>query len=398
MSSLLLDSQQSLLPGTTTQQRRWNKQLIHIYRTWINYKLGTKIFISTVLLVVTLITVFIFTSVTGIQLSLPHTYFLSSHSNQPTIYVSIASYRDPQCHLTIRDMYEHSEYPERIHVGIYQQHGEKEDDCLKDLDQYDYVKLQNIKIERVHFSEGRGPCAARYHCSKLYGDEDYYLQLDAHTRFIDSWDSILIDEIHNCTIQNEMNQRVVLSTYPLEYKVEDDSIPKDAAQVTTKFCTAKFNNEGIVQPYAGIIRTPDRYYEVPFVAGGFMFGPGSMIHDVPYDPDLPFLFHGEELMYSVRLYTAGYRMYGPRYSTAFHFYNRPTFAKVWVDAPDYYTISKTSVDKVKRSLLLFDENHPDRHGPVTTYTVAPEDVEKFYTRWNFNRTSKAEIKFDGCGG
>lgn len=392
---------QALLGGTTAPRpatyTRINKHINHIYRTFINYRTTTKVVVVTAILLIALLFGTLLYGLQAFSAYLPHLSLFAAHSNEPTIFVSIASYRDPQCHLTIRDMYEHSEFPQRVYVGVYQQHGEKEDDCLKDLDQYSYVQLQNIKINRVHFSEGLGPCTARYHCSKLFGNQDYYLQLDAHTRFANRWDSILVDEARNCSIQAETD-KIVLATYPLEYKVEDDSIPNDAEHVTTKFCTAKFNSDGIVQPYAGIIRTPDRYYEVPFVAGGFMFGPGSMVNDVPFDPDLPFLFHGEELMYSVRLYTAGYRMYGPRFSTTFHFYNRPTFPKVWVDAPDYYKISKESVNKVKRSLLLFDESDPQYSGPKTTYTVDGADVEKFYERWNFNRTSKAEIKFDGCGG
>jgi len=307
-----------------------------------------------------------------------------------TIFVSIASYRDDQCHKTIKDMYEKAEDPSRIYVGVYQQHGEKELDCLHTLDQYDFVYLSNIRIKRVHFSEGKGPCVARYECSQMFDHEDYFFQLDAHTRFIQHWDTVMLSEADNASKQVN-HEKVVLSHYPLEYHVEDDSIPKDHTEVTTQFCNGMYNSDGIIQPMCGIVKKPELYNEVPFSAGGMMWGPGSMIYDVPYDPDLPFLFHGEELLYSIRLHAKGYRMYGPKINTVFHFYNRPTFPKVWVDAPDYYKISKDSVGKVKRTLLLADPS--DMDGPRATHDLPPADVEYYYQKWGFDIKNKTSQKW-----
>lgn len=249
--------------------------------------------------------------------------------------------------------------------------------------------MQNIVIQRVHFSEGRGPVVARQRCSLLFADQDYFFQLDAHMRFIQDWDSVMVGEAHNASAQIG-HSRVILSHYPLEYKVEDNSIPPDHNEITTKFCNAMYNTDGIIQPLAGIIKVPDDYTEVPFAGAGVMWGPGSMIHDCPYDPDLPFLFHGEELLYSVRLHSKGYRMFGPRHNTVFHFYNRPTFPKIWVDAPDYYTISKLSVEKVKRTLML---GGVDMDGPKATYSPPLADVEYYYEKWGFDLVNKTAPKY-----
>lgn len=392
-----MGSSDTLLPSSHKHQANGTNKLLKTATTYYRTLLSTSAVGYTVA-VIAFIAVVLFATAYIVVDSLPDvTRLLFTRSyGEPTIFVSLASYRDPQCHKTIKDMYRKAQYPDRIHVGVYQQHGEKEDDCMKDLDLYDYVYLDNIDIQRVHFSDGLGPCDARYHCSLMYTDQDYYFQLDAHTRFAQNWDSTLVDESRNCSIQAGTD-KIVLAHYPSEFKVEDDSVAKDAAEITTKFDRGFFNSDGIIQPGASVIRVPDKWCEVPFVAGGFMWGPGQMVLDVPFDPDLPFLFHGEELMYSVRLHAAGYKMFGPRHNTVFHFYNRPTFPKVWVDTPDYYVVSKLSVNKVKRSLMLVDPNSPDAQGPLATYTPPKEAVLDYYTKWKFNTTSKEDSKLDYCG-
>ena len=41
----------------------------------------------------------------------------SDHWNQKTIFVSIASYCDSECGITIQDLFQQASYPERIYVG-----------------------------------------------------------------------------------------------------------------------------------------------------------------------------------------------------------------------------------------------------------------------------------------
>jgi Glycosyltransferase (GlcNAc) len=45
--------------------------------------------------------------------------------------------------------------------------------------------------------------------------------------------------------------------------------------------------------------------QTPFAAAGFMFYAGHMLLEVPFDPHLPYLFDGEEILYSARLWTHG---------------------------------------------------------------------------------------------
>ena len=45
---------------------------------------------------------------------------------------------------------------------------------------------------------------------------------------------------------------------------------------------------------------PDIPRYAPFVAAGFFFGYAQFLHDVPFDPFLPWIFMGEEISMSAR--------------------------------------------------------------------------------------------------
>jgi [Skp1-protein]-hydroxyproline N-acetylglucosaminyltransferase len=57
-------------------------------------------------------------------------------------------------------------------------------------------------------------------------------------------------------------------------------------------------------------------------AGGFNFGPASLLEHVPYDSKLHHLFFGEELSMAVRLFTHGYDLYAPPETVCYHLWSR----------------------------------------------------------------------------
>jgi len=48
-----------------------------------------------------------------------------------------------------------------------------------------------------------------------------------------------------------------------------------------------------------------------FWGGGFSFGSGSQIREVPFDPHCPYVFHGEEIAMAARLWAHGYDFFHP---------------------------------------------------------------------------------------
>ena len=45
---------------------------------------------------------------------------------------------------------------------------------------------RTYKIHQMHWKEAKGPTFARYHCFKLVKNEEYFLQIDCHTRFFEN--------------------------------------------------------------------------------------------------------------------------------------------------------------------------------------------------------------------
>lgn len=77
-----------------------------------------------------------------------------------------------------------------------------------------------------------------------------------------------------------------------------------------KFCGKLINCE---------LNEPVKSY---FWAAGFSFSRGNIVHDVPYDSNLEYLFFGEEILMTVRLFTNGYKIYAPHQVLIYHLWNR----------------------------------------------------------------------------
>lgn len=286
-----------------------------------------------------------------------------------TIFVSVASYRDKQCSKTIQDLYEKAAYPNRIFVGIVQQNFDTDAECITEDNNH-------IRILRMKAADAQGPCLARYHATKLYRGETFFLQIDSHTRFIDKWDQLLINIYMG--YQRLINtDKIVISHYPLSFDVHSNNLPANYQNLTTSYHKIFQNTDGIMQFEAAIINSFDPTTvckRQPIAAAGFMFGLGRMLRDVPFDPDLPFLFHGEELLYSIRLFAQKYIILTPSRAIAFHYYERATEPKVWSDNQKFYQENQKILQRVRKALLL--EEGYDPH--ILTYTPATSDVKAYY--------------------
>lgn len=84
---------------------------------------------------------------------------------------------------------------------------------------------------------------------------------------------------------------------------------------------------GSSMPFDSSIPKTPRY--APFVAAGFFFCSGNFLHEVPFDPLLPWIFMGEEISMSARLWTAGYDIFSPTINVLNHYYVRRHYPKFW---------------------------------------------------------------------
>ena len=305
--------------------------------------------------------------------------FEGSDAVNNTIFVSVASYRDSQCAETVRDLFAQAENPSRVFVGVCEQNSDDAAEaCVAP------ALPKNVRRVTIAHTEAKGPTYARYLCSTLYQGETWFMQIDSHTKLVKGWDSLAIANAKKCPSPN-----AILTHYPRMMEERDG----DHKGVPV-LCKSKFDGEG-VPTFESIIMDPrpdGTPRPVPFVSGGFVFMPGRAAREVPFDPDLPYLFQGEEILHSARLWTSGYDFYTPLDNIVFHQYERHNSPRFWNDIPNYNEVQGKTLKKVRRLLGLEKPGMPAySHGLGSTRSL--EAYWKFAGVDVLKKTSQSEAKF-----
>ena len=262
------------------------------------------------------------------------------------IFVSIASYRDRQCPKTVMSLLKNAKYPERVTIGICEQNKEGDVDCIDMTSPLIHKYYRNIKIKKIPYKEAKGPTWARYICSQLWNGEDYYLQIDSHTKAVKDWDEKLINMIEKINYP-----KCVISHYPPN--VDDYEHEVKNKHLVTRICTSFFNNKDMISFRGAQFRdSKGECYEVPYIAAGFLFCSSDFLKEVPYDPNLKYLFTGEEILLSIRFWTHGWNIYTPSENIMFHYYTREKEPKIWTDVK--YS-DEEAINRVKSLIGLNDK-------------------------------------------
>jgi hypothetical protein len=241
------------------------------------------------------------------------------------IFVQIASYRDPDLKNTIQDLIHNAVYKRDLTFGICWQHSKE--DFWDDITEYG--KQQNIKIIDVDYTLSQGACWARNLTQSLYDGEEFTLQIDSHTRSEPEWDKKVIE-----LYSNLCNNKAIISTYPTIF------IPGQKYEEYRKdlySCHVYHMKNGLISARPRIIQNQTKPIRAVAIAAGFIFGPGKIISDVPYDPD--FYFTGEESAIALRLFTHGYDLYHPNIKLFYHYYTRKEQKKHWSDHKNWHRYS-----------------------------------------------------------
>jgi hypothetical protein len=263
-----------------------------------------------------------------------------------TIFIQIASYKDPELIKTMDDCLLKSSFPARLSFGICWQKAENESIAPYDKD-------ERFRIHAVHWKESRGVGWARNICNSLYKYEDFTLQIDSHHRFKVGWDTELIDQWRRCD-----HPKAVLTGYPPEYRYLDNGkIIFNKLSPRTMIVKEFFAGfiplfkSGTI-PNSGRIKFP---YKGCFISAGFLFTIGKVCEEVPYNKDI--YFSGEEILHSLRLFTHGYRIFHPHKWVTWHLYTRPNSEKHWDDFMNdgelnekYKEMRSVSLDILKQTL------------------------------------------------
>lgn len=261
-------------------------------------------------------------------------------ASKPRIFVSIASYRDPDCQWTVKDLFEKAAHPERIFVGICWQYVKGEDDFCFEVP---YPRPKQVRVHEIDARQGKGVCWARGLVQKLWEGEEFTLQVDSHMRFEPGWDETLLDMWKACG-----RKKAILTCYPPGYT------PPDTLQRDWVFGMAAkhFDAHGILlmhgRPGFSTNKLPDKPIPGAFASACMLFGPSSINKDVPYDPNL--YFFGEEISLAVRLWTHGYDLYHPNRLVIFHDWDRSKRKTHFDDHSDWDKRNDRSFARVRHML------------------------------------------------
>ena len=261
-----------------------------------------------------------------------------------SIFIQLASYHDFELGKTMYDaLYKSSKFHE-IHFGVH--------NCYYKEKEIFIPQYPNLRLVESVAPENIGVGIARSIANSLYDGQDYYLQIDTHTRFEYNWDESLIKLIEE---YKELGfEKPLLSMYPGTWRYNDNL--KEVIEWTVD------TNSTVFDPSRGqdfletmipiqLAVPPENWIYQKAIAGGFIFTTGDYA-ELGVNEKIMFL--GEEILMAVRAYTHGYDLLIPDKHYVYHLYydTEAVFQKnmrrhTWTDFPEEWSrleaISKAEV-------------------------------------------------------
>jgi len=254
-----------------------------------------------------------------------------------TIFISIASYRDPELLPTLRDCLANAKHPDRLKFGICWQHDDQE--SLEE-----FKENTQFSIINVPFEYSKGTCWARNLIQDLYNGEDYYLQLDSHHRFSKDWDVTLVKMLKE--LKKKGHKKPLLTAYLPGFDPKND--PNSRVNECWSLEFDRYLPEGpiFIKPHV-INNWKELTNPIPsrFLSGHFIFTIGKWAKEVRYDPY--YYFHGEEPSLAIRSFTHGYDLFHPHIPIIWHEYIRNGKTKQWDDDKEWSKKNSTSYSRYR---------------------------------------------------
>jgi hypothetical protein len=217
-----------------------------------------------------------------------------------SIYVSIAAYEDRLLINTICDALAKARNEEDIVFGIALQY-----DTLPDLS----FLNENQKRVIVYDPKTRPGIVEIRRTLKSMCQEDYFLQIDAHTDFYVDWDINLVEQLQLAK-KLDNNEKVILSRHldnftgrtnspsgrPIYgYKILDNYAGGNWLMVSQNFENQNRKSEKLIKSYN--------------IGAGFIFADKKFVEEIDYDPYSSVAY--EEVYLAYTLFMLGWSIYAP---------------------------------------------------------------------------------------
>lgn len=300
-----------------------------------------------------------------------------STSKAETIFVSVPSYRDIDCKMTLKNLFDNAKYPDLIYVGVFEQNdvNNSAERCSVEVK---YSK--NVRYKTVPFRDAKGPFYARAIINNhLYKGEKYYLMIDAHTLFLPNWDQRMKNQLNY--LRNNGVPKPIISSYPHHLDFEKSrSIENQKRDVTTLICDITGAKTYPTETLA-LEKPSGKFYRGYLLGAGYIFTYGDFFREITLDESLEHIFGGEEIMLGVLAYTHGWDIYSPAYMNLFHYYNhkKPSWFRDNNKSNIFRDCEKKSYDRLNQ-FINTDVNH--------SYMGTSRNVCDFWRELGFYRNKK----------
>eukprot|EP01061_Rhynchopus_euleeides_P033099 TRINITY_DN5528_c0_g1_i1.p1 TRINITY_DN5528_c0_g1~~TRINITY_DN5528_c0_g1_i1.p1 ORF type:complete len:456 (+),score=105.36 TRINITY_DN5528_c0_g1_i1:91-1368(+) len=282
-----------------------------------------------------------------------------------TIFISVAAFRDSETKDTLLSIFSKARHPERIHVGLVCQRDASlpDEDCMpaeykQPCEGDGFCAAKRITLKDMPYKEAKGPTYARHLASLMYSGEDYFMMIDSHNSFVRDWDLAILRDHEACS---KVSPKCVLSVYPMGLDRPLKSPLEDRPYVAYLCSNAMWHGAGYPGPFrGGVYRTSAEPRPQPYLGAGLVFGAGQLVLDAPFDPHLPFLFHGEEILITTRLWTHGYDFFSPGSNILYHHYYREGKPRMESARTDWYAQQTVATKRVQFLLQLPSPSDPSK--------------------------------------
>lgn len=277
-----------------------------------------------------------------------------------SIFVQIASYHDYEIYRTIKHCLESSSKENQINFGIHISYYLNKDITVP--------SINNLKINISEAPKNIGVGQSRNIANSFYDGEDYYLQIDSHSRFEPEWDKNLID-----TYLKYSNEGLnpVISTYPGAYDYENYKVRiinnKNDISYIDFIQELSFNNNYV--PHQRAVANPEGNIFNRSISAASVFSSGQIAN---IKPNEKIFFWGEEIVMAARFFTHGFDLLLPERQNIYHlYYNNDDKIKnlrrqVTEDFPNLCRIKEKESQKEIESILIGNKISSDGLGTERT--------------------------------
>jgi len=228
-----------------------------------------------------------------------------------SIFINIAGYHDYELPKTINNLIHQSSGKYNLFFGVHS--------VFEDKDNIDMPILDNVRYIASKAPANLGPGVGRYMAHTLYDNEDYYMVIDSHSRFIKNWDDILINDV--IYYQSIGHKKPVLTCYPAAYEYDNlgNEIfhPNDVVgNIVFKKDDESINNfKNFLNVKNQVVSQTSKYQKS--ISGGFTFTV------YPYINLNKYIGFEEEFSVGAMLYTNGFDLLVPSVLPIYHYYSDP---------------------------------------------------------------------------